>query len=84
MPSDKWAIIGTDMFSYEDYPKEVCATREEALEKSAAYTEAQKATQPGGLSDKFSAHPLRAAANLCDMSVDDFRSFVKAMSNAQR
>ena len=54
----EWAIIGTDMFSSEDYPKAVCATRDECWQKAYALTEAQKSKKPGGLSDRFSAMPI--------------------------
>lgn len=84
MPEAEWAVIGTDMFSYEDYPKALCTTKEVAWNVAQAYTDTQKMIQPGGLSDRFSAYPLPNAARRCDMSVDEFRAFVKAMSNAQR
>lgn len=77
-----WAVIGTDMFSYEDYPKDICGERDSCLRRAEAYNEEQKVKQPGGLSDRFRVLPLRDAVKRVDMSEEGFRAFVKAITHA--
>jgi len=81
VPQGDWAIIGTDMFSYESYPKEVCETENLCREMAGSYSSKQRQIQPGGMPDRFECLPLRVACKRVEMKEDEFRAFVKAMDH---
>ena len=77
-----YVLIGTDRFSYEDYPIRVDTDRDALRGEADKRNASQPEKQPGGLHDVFSVIPLADAMRRLDMTRDELITIANTLYNA--